>query len=216
MTVSAAVDVQPQARQDILNAAARCFMDRGYAQTSIDDVAHSLGSTKGRIYHHYRSKADLFFDVFRTGMTMNFEAVTPISRETAPPVEKLFRMSVAHCRAMILTQPFQRCVWEGVEMLMRGSTTPGQRTTLVDLQNMRKTYSDIFRTVLDQIERDGMVKIEHSGIALQLMFMSLNSPLFWYSSRENEAPELIDGIARQCTVFALRGLGLNQEIFADA
>lgn len=211
MPASETADVQPQAQQDILNAAARCFMDRGYTTTSIDDVARSLGSTKGRIYHHYRSKADLFFDVFRTGMNMNFDAVTPISRETGPAVKKLRRMAMAHCRAMILTQPFQRCVWEGVEMLMRGSTTPSQRATLVELQAMRDSYANIFRTVLIEAEHDGSVKIEYSSIALQLMFMSLNSPLFWYSERSGQTPDTIDRIAQQCTVFALRGLGLNEE-----
>lgn len=216
MSVSESVDTKPQGRQDILNAAARCFMDRGYTMTSIDDVARSLGSTKGRIYHHYRSKADLFFDVFRTGMTMNFDTVTPIKNEPRPAVDKLRRMAQAHCRAMIRTQPFQRCVWEGVEMLMRGSTTPTQRATLVDLQAMRKNYADLFRTVLNQVERDGLVEIENSGIALELMFMSLNSPLFWYSKRDDQNPDTIDRIARQCTDYALRGLGLDEELLADA
>jgi len=215
MSVSATVDMQKQGQQDILNAAARCFMDRGYTMTSIDDVARSLGSTKGRIYHHYRSKADLFFDVFRTGMTMNFDAVMPIFEGSRPAADKFRRMAMAHCRAMILTQPFQRCVWEGVEMLMRGSTTPTQRATLEDLQAMRENYSEIFRTVLKQIEADGSIRIENSGIALQLMFMSLNSPLFWYSERNDQTPDTIDRIARQCTTFALRGLGLNEEVLAN-
>ena len=64
-------------RADILGAAARCFMERGYTATSIDDVARSLGATKGRIYHHFPSKADLFAEVFRAGMDMNFAAIEP-------------------------------------------------------------------------------------------------------------------------------------------
>jgi AcrR family transcriptional regulator len=215
MTASATANVRRQVQEDILDAAARCFMDRGYAATSIDDVARSLGATKGRIYHHYRSKADLFFDVYRYGMQMNFDIITPLSAETTLAIEKLRRMAKAHCTAMIQTQPFQRCVWEGVEMLLRGSTTPMQRETLVDLHAMRNNYSDIFRAVLEQARDDGQASFENSSIALQLMFMSLNSPLFWYHPRDDQDPDAIDRIANQCTVFALRGLGLKEELTAD-
>ncbi len=44
----------------ILETAAQCFMEQGFATTSIDDVARRMGSTKGRIYHYYSSKTDLF------------------------------------------------------------------------------------------------------------------------------------------------------------
>ena len=36
-------------KEAILAAAARCFMTSGFSDTSIDDVADSLGATKGRI-----------------------------------------------------------------------------------------------------------------------------------------------------------------------
>ena len=46
-------DVVPQdRREEVLAAAAECFMRRGYEQTSMDDVAETLGATKGRVYHH--------------------------------------------------------------------------------------------------------------------------------------------------------------------
>ncbi|MFM2279421.1 MAG: hypothetical protein RLZZ444_1652, partial [Pseudomonadota bacterium] len=47
---------QPDAglsRMEILEGAARSFQERGFAGTSIDDVAARIRSTKGRIYHHY-------------------------------------------------------------------------------------------------------------------------------------------------------------------
>ena len=216
MTASATDSVQRPVQVDIMVAAARCFMERGYAATSIDDVARSLGATKGRIYHHYRSKSDLFFDVYRYGMQMNFDSIVPLAEETAPTIDKLRRMAKAHCIAMIKTQPFQRCVWEGVEMLLRGSTTPMQRETLVELHAMRSDYSDVFRTVIEEAKQDGVASFDNSSIALQLMFMSLNSPLFWYRPREGQNDEAIGRIACQCTQFALRGLGLKEELTADA
>ena len=49
-------------RTEILDAAAVCFSKTGFSATSINDIADQLTATKGMVYHHYRSKAELFFD----------------------------------------------------------------------------------------------------------------------------------------------------------
>ena len=215
MSETASAHIARSAQEDILDAAAQCFMDRGYTATSIDDVARSLGATKGRIYHHYRSKADLFFDVYRQGMLMNFNMIRPIAAEELPVVEKLRRMAKHHCKAMIRTQPYQRCVWEGVSLMENGATTPEQREVLIELQAMRDDYAEIFRSVLEQAKAQGSAHYQSSSIALQLMFMSLNSPLFWFRRRDGQDEATIDGIASQCALFALRGLGLKEDLITD-
>ena len=166
-------------------------------------------------YYGYETKADLFFDVYRHGMLMNFDLMEPIAGRSLPTVEKLRIMTKQHCLAMIRTQPYQRCVWEGVSLMERGATTPEQRDVLIELQAMRDKYADIFRSVLEQAKAEGSVQFESSSIALQLMFMSLNSPLFWFRRRDGQDDATIDGVASQCTVFALRGLGLKEELIAD-
>ena len=62
-------------RRIILDAAAQAFMQKGFAPTSIDDVADVLGATKGQIYYYYRSKIDLFFDVHLSAMEMDMAAI---------------------------------------------------------------------------------------------------------------------------------------------
>jgi AcrR family transcriptional regulator len=49
-----------ETRRDILAAAYRVFAEKGYAQTTIDDVAMACGVSKGAIYHHFASKEELF------------------------------------------------------------------------------------------------------------------------------------------------------------
>ncbi len=51
---------KPERYEEILAAAAQCFSQQGFAATSIDSVARFLGSTKGRVYHYFPSKLDLF------------------------------------------------------------------------------------------------------------------------------------------------------------
>ncbi len=195
------------ARIEILDVAATCFMERGYAATSIDDVARRLGATKGRIYHHFSSKADLFAQIFRTGMDMNYEAVAPFRSMEGPAVEIWKKMAVAHTTQMVVTKAFQRTVWEGVELHLRGSTTPEQRSQLNELVEYRTHYGNIFREQISRARSEGDMAFDNLSIANQIMFMTLNSPIFWYSQRPGEGDRDIHNIVEQVVTFALRGLG---------
>lgn len=195
------------ARIEILDAAAACFMERGYAATSIDDVARRLRATKGRIYHHFSSKADLFAQIFRTGMDMNFAAIEPFRSLDEPVVAVWTKMARTHVRQMIVTRAYQRVVWEGVEMHLRGATTPEQRSQFNELVEYRTQYSNVFRAQLARARDEGDMHFADLSIANQMMFMALNSPIFWYKPRPGESMRDIDNIVEQVVAFARGGLG---------
>jgi AcrR family transcriptional regulator len=187
-------------------AAAACFMERGYAATSIDDVARRLGATKGRIYHHFPSKADLFAEVFRMGMALNYEAVEPFVHSTGPALPRWRSMAKAHVMQMIVTKPFQRAVWIGVEMHLRGATTPEQRDVFSRLIEYRTQYGNLFRATLLQGRDEGVFRFVNLSITNQLMFMALNSPIFWYTQRPGESHADTEAVADQVVDYALGGL----------
>jgi AcrR family transcriptional regulator len=202
--------VADSSRVDILRAAASCFMERGFTATSIDDVARRLGATKGRIYHHFPSKADLFAAVFRHGMDINFEALAPHLRMPGPALPRWRRMAKAHVLQMIDTKSFQRVVWLGVEMHLRGATTPEQRSAFNELIEYRHEYSAQFRETLLAGRDEGIFNFDNLSITNQLMFMTLNSPIFWYSPRTGETRADIEAIADQVVDYALGGLCKKQ------
>ncbi len=47
-------------RGQILDAAQRLFVDRGFAGTSISNIARDAGVTKSLIYHHFATKVELW------------------------------------------------------------------------------------------------------------------------------------------------------------
>lgn len=194
-------------RGDILAAAATLFMERGYAATSLDEVARSLGATKGRIYHHFPSKADLFAEVFRHGMEMNYAAIEPFRSLPGGPIVRWRKMALAHVIQMITTRAFQRAVWMGVEMHLRGATTPEQRSVFNELIQYRSDYGEIFRQVIVEGREAGGFDFNDISITTQLMFMTLNSPIFWYKPRAGETRADIENLASQVVLCAYRGLG---------
>src|SRR5690349_15996631 len=48
----------------IVRAAGQLFTARGFAATSIDDIAARAGVAKGAVYHHFESKEQIFARVF--------------------------------------------------------------------------------------------------------------------------------------------------------
>lgn len=62
-------------RERLLDAAARLYGERGYADTSIADICADLGITKGALFHHFKSKDALFREVWtRLQVEMDNEA----------------------------------------------------------------------------------------------------------------------------------------------
>ena len=201
-------------RFEILEAAAACFEERGFASTSIDDVARRLGSTKGRIYHHFSSKTDLFTAVYRHGMEMLHVHLQPLVARDMDPLQKLKLLATEHVRMMLATRAFQRVVWEGVELHLRGATTPEQREAFDALIATRERYSAYFRQAEEAAKAAGLLDYENLSIANQVMFMTLNSPIFWYKPRPGETDEDRAALVRQIVTYALRGLGARKELIA--
>ncbi len=51
-------------RDQVLNAALKCFARAGYHATRVDDIVAEAGLSKGAIYHRFRGKEEIFLAVF--------------------------------------------------------------------------------------------------------------------------------------------------------
>ncbi|QLL08701.1 TetR/AcrR family transcriptional regulator [Mycobacterium vicinigordonae] len=52
-----------ETRRLILDSAERLFAEHGYATTTLKMIAEDAGLTQGSVYHHYRTKSELFLKV---------------------------------------------------------------------------------------------------------------------------------------------------------
>lgn len=77
-------------RAQILDAAIACFADRGYYETSIDNIAARTGLSKGAIYHHFQSKRDIFLaliDAWSADLLARWQRIS----EQSTPLDALSR-----------------------------------------------------------------------------------------------------------------------------
>ena len=198
-------------RMEIMEGAALCFEARGYAATSIDEVATRIRSTKGRIYHHYSSKAELFLDVYRTGMMMNFQAIEPFLDADMSSIERLKAVLRAHITCVIRTKPFQNVVIQGVDMIRHGTMPAKEHAELLQLAQLRDDYSEHFSKLLADALADGAIHYTNIKIALNSLFMCINGPIVWFTPRHGQSQAEIEIVAEECVLYAIRLLGYRGE-----
>lgn len=198
---------QRDSAAEILRAAANAFMQRGFAATSIDDIAHQLGCTKGRIYHHFRSKTDLFFAVHSEAMSMVMREVLAAGADVKDSLHRLFRMSRAHVLVIMREIAFQCVVVQGLEMHRHGETTPEQRRTLEEILSLRDEYEQLFSRAIEQAIAEGRLPQQNVGVVVKAMLGALNWTTLWYRPRKNQTEAERLAIAEEVATFCMRGLG---------
>ncbi len=68
-------------KRDILRAALRCYAELGYEKTTMADICEASGASIGSVYHHFKSKdqlfAALYLDGIRRTQEVALEALLP-------------------------------------------------------------------------------------------------------------------------------------------
>jgi TetR/AcrR family transcriptional regulator, fatty acid metabolism regulator protein len=81
---------QRQEREQlILQAAEESLLERGYHDTSIDDIAARVGISKGTVYLHFPSKEDLVLALFDRAIRAFLSAVDETLASAGTPRDKL-------------------------------------------------------------------------------------------------------------------------------
>jgi AcrR family transcriptional regulator len=197
---------KPEGKDEILRAAASAFMERGFAATSIDDVAMLLGATKGRIYHYYRSKADLFFDVHDAALRMMLERVRPISESGLPPADKLRAMAYEQAMAIMADFAFCTVAVQGLEKHLVSSENVHQHRMMRRIIKLRDEYEDLYARVIEDGVRLGVFKDLPPRLAAKPALGALNWMTIWFEPQRNANAEQIELIAKTCADFVVDGL----------
>jgi AcrR family transcriptional regulator len=76
-------------REEILDAAARLFAERGYSETDTQELIDELGVGKGTLYRYFSSKRELFLAAADRVMTRLRAAVDQATAAVEDPIERV-------------------------------------------------------------------------------------------------------------------------------
>ena len=185
---------QTNRRAVLLEAAARQFIERGYAAATMRDIAADANMQPGSIYYHFKSKAELLAAVHEEGMRQIRSAVLDaLDGFEGTPWEKLEAACVAHLTMLLTGGVFFRALM--AEMPPEGD--PGRAVVV----KLRDDYEKIFARLLDAIDLPKGVNRRR----LRLMLLgALNWSHSWYRPRRGAvSPETL---AREFVGYVRDGL----------
>lgn len=86
-------------RTALLNAAKEKFTEEGFSNTSLASIVQAAGVTKGALFHHFKDKADLFYEVWLGLEQEMTETASEVARRTNrnPAEENPFAGFIAGC-----------------------------------------------------------------------------------------------------------------------
>lgn len=98
---------RPSRWNEIVDAAANLFREKGFVATSLEDIAREVGMYKGSLYHYIKSKEDLLFAVVREPAEQILNDLRELVQLDVPPSEKIRRVTRSHVR--VLEEHFTYC-----------------------------------------------------------------------------------------------------------
>lgn len=198
------------ARRRIIEAAAEAFMKNGYGATSINDICVQLGATKGMLYHHFNSKADLFLAVHQLAMDINLGAMRPIAFSARSANDRLESMLAEQIRLAIQYLPFMCAARIGVEMYLLRSTTSKERSVLRKLMTRRREFEQLFLSVIEDGIRRGEFRETDANIVNKSLLSVLNWFTVWYQV-ERTAPHAQVKMIDNMVAFIMSGIRIQQD-----
>jgi len=79
-------------REDILEAAAQVFRQKGFHGASMNDIAEAVSLQKASLYHHVSSKQEILLEILDRALQLLLERISSITNQNIPADKKLHLM----------------------------------------------------------------------------------------------------------------------------
>jgi AcrR family transcriptional regulator len=164
--------VETSRRQQIEDVASALFRERGYAGTSVRDIAQALNLQGGSLYAHVSSKEDVLWSIVVRAAERFNELVEPIASSAMPPAERLRAMIRAHVMVVTSTQQ------DAAVFLHEWRLLSTDRRA--ELQARRDAYEQLFRKVIAQGSAGAAFRKVDPPLTAMAILSALNGIATWY------------------------------------
>ena len=182
----------------ILQKAAAMFREKGYAATSMRDLAELVGVEAASLYNHIRSKTELLHDICFNVANVFWEHINKVELSDAKPIEKLETLLRFHIKQML--ENFQEVYISDREW--RYLTDP----YLSNFQNQRRNYRKRFAAIIEQGVVSGEINKIDASTAVLIVLHAVSGIESWHRSKakinaqeleDNMVMIMIDGLRKQ-------------------
>lgn len=183
-------------RDKVAQAAVELFAEKGYANTSVQEVVERAGVTKGAMYHYYRSKDDLLFGIYERMLTLQRDHLDEIIARGLPTHETLRAACIDVVETSIDALREGTVFFRSAHML-----SPDRQQ---EVTRRRREYNDAFAAIVRQGQAEGLYRDDIPVAVLVANFFSdLHYLSHWYKPTGAESKSQV---AEQITDLFLKGI----------
>jgi AcrR family transcriptional regulator len=186
---------QKPRKDQIREIAQQLFRERGYASTSMRELADSLGIEAASLYNHITSKEEILQDICFSMAESFFAAIEPVIDRDIEPTEKLNQAIHAHLSVIAANS-------NASAVFLHEWRHLGE-PYLSDFKLMRRRYEKMFRTLIEDGIRSGAFRQLDAKLASRTLLSSINWTYEWYNPNGKVSP---DAMAELLQTILLNGI----------
>jgi TetR/AcrR family transcriptional regulator, cholesterol catabolism regulator len=182
-------------RDNILDAAAQVFRQKGFHGASMADIAEAVNLQKASLYHHVASKQEILLALLDRALEMLTEHIGRIAARPLPADQKLRQMIRAYLQALTENSDLSTVLLfehRSLDKKSHARHTPN-----------RDRFESLWRGVVNEGVRSKLFTCPNVGLAVRGLMGTLNWTLTWYRP---DGPMSIARIADQYADLLLNGL----------
>lgn len=182
-------------REDILDAAAQVFRQKGFHGASMSAIANAVNLQKASLYHHVTSKQEILLALLDRALVMLIDYIGGIASQPLPADEKLRQMIRGYLKSLADNPDLT-----SVLLFEHRSLDKKSHTRHVP---QRDAFEAIWRDVLNEGVRTKAFDLKDAGLAARALMGVMNWTLTWYRP---EGGKSIEQIADEYSDLLFHGL----------
>jgi AcrR family transcriptional regulator len=158
---------RPAKTREIVTIAETLFLEKGYTETTIDDILDKTGLSKGGFYHYFNSKEEVLSECINILMDDMLTALKPIIEDeqlTALQKLRLFMKKKAEF------QHPRREFAKHLSMLMKSDFTLYKYYL-----SLAQNYVEPFTTIIEQGKKEGSFSVQYPRETADILIRAVTS-----------------------------------------
>lgn len=161
---------QARRQREIFEAALHLFLEKGFAETSMREIAQAAGVGKSTLYDYFQTKDDILVTYFLDEIQIISRRAEAINAQDLPAAEKLHQLMGAHLEYLLEYKDTYIALT--IEAQRLGPQAQKR------LQVARHTYQNLICGLVEQGTREGSFRPVNPLLAMRVILASLTPMVF--------------------------------------
>jgi AcrR family transcriptional regulator len=186
----------------IAKAAAKLFNEKGYLETSMDDISAAAKLSKGGIYHYFSSKNEILYFISTNFMGLLLKDLEQELKKIEDNFKKIQFIISRHIAF------YTKYISEAKTTIHEGHLLPPEYFKIIAEQE--RQYHQIVSSVLSDFF-GGQLSKDQLKVITFILFGTCNGIYFWYDPKRSMTPEELSDIISDILCKGLLGFEVKKK-----